>query len=146
MNNMVEIFEPQKICITLCYDMYVAFNNFLQYYNWKENILNKKQDCYVDLYEQITTKIGKGLFCEDNIETIYLSETLDENLLDIIINLIRKEIYGTGLKIVLNKDNRTIYMWYEGVINNKPYYVEDEKEIKVLKSLNYKSKWYKPEY
>lgn len=143
---MVEIFEMQKICVTLCYNMYVAFNNFLKYYNWKNNVFDKKQDCFVDLYEQIITRIRKDLFSKDNIEIIYLSDKLDENLLEIFINLIRKEIHGTGLKIFFNKDKRNIYMWYENVINNEAYYVEDEKEIQVLKSLNYKSKWYKPEY
>lgn len=94
------------------------------------------------MQDQIVKRIGKNLFEENNIEIIYLSDELDENLLDIVINLIRKEIYGTSLKIFFNKDKRTIYMWYEGIINNKPYYIEEEKEIKVLKSLNYKSKYY----
>ena len=137
---MVEIFEMQKICITLCYIHVVAFHNFLKYYNWKNNVFNKKQDCFFDLYEQITTRIGKDLFKEDNIEIIYLSDKLDEKLLEIFINLIRGEIHGAGLKIFFNKDKRNIYMWYENVINNEVYYVEDEKEIEVLKSLNYKSK------
>lgn len=143
---MVEILENEKICITLCYEIDIAFNNFFKYYDWKKNILNKKQDCYVDLYQQIITRIRKDLFFEDNIEIIYLSDKLDENLLEIFINLIRKEINGTGLKIIFNNDKRNIYMWYENVINNEVYYVEDEKEMQVLKSLNYKSKWYKPEY
>lgn len=143
---MVEIFEMEKICITICYDIDVAFDNFLQYYNWKKNVLDRKQDYYMDLYQQITTRIGKDLFKEENIEIIYISDKLDENLVNIFINLIKKEVYGTGLKTFFNNDRRTIYIWYEGVINKKPYYVEDEKEIQVLKSLNYKNKWYNPKY
>ncbi len=143
---MIEINEIEKICITLCYDIDIALDNFLNYYDWKKNVLDKKQDYYFDLYEQLITRITKDLFKKDNIEVIYINDKLNDKLVNIFINLIRKEIYNTGLKIFFNIDEKNIYIWYENSINNEPYYIEDEKEKQVLKSLNYKTKYDKKEW
>ncbi len=59
---MVEIFEMEKICITICYDIDVAFDNFLQYYNWKKNVLDRKQDYYTGIKNVIENKeVNEGV-------------------------------------------------------------------------------------
>lgn len=101
---------------------------------------------YLDIIEQINDIISyyKLYKVFDNeIEIIYLdSKDIDDSVLNMLLNLIKKETYTLGLRFIKDPNNNFLYVYIDKVYNKNIYYVDDRKaEICVKKALG--SKRYK---
>lgn len=136
---MVEINEKDILSLEIRKGINLADEKFRES---NINVLND-DDLYY-LYNDITWQIIVSVMYyweRDNIiDIIYLAnKNIDVNLLNGILNQIKKETYMYGLRIIKDSNNDFLYLYVDKVYNDEIYYVDDklEKE-KVRKSLGCK--------
>lgn len=98
-----------------------AFNNFRLIY---KNIYNEN-NFYKKLVDSMFMLTKYSNLLDGSMEIIKLDENTDIEKLNIFLNIIKKETYSTGLRIIKNESNTFIYLIFNNVYN-KIYYVDDD--------------------
>lgn len=133
---MIEINEKQILNLKIRQGIILAEDNFKKY----NKCYLSDDDIYSDVIWQII--ISVMYYWENNnvIDTIYLNnKNMDTNLLNILLNLIKKATYIYGLRIIKDQNNNFLYVYIDKVYNNEIYYVDDKKTINnIEKSLGSK--------
>lgn len=106
------------------------------------NVLNDEELYY--LYNDITWQIIVSVMYywewDNIIDIIHLSnKNIDVNLLTELLNLIKKETYMYGLRIIKDPNNHFLYLYIDKVCNDEVYFVDDfYEQDKIKKSLGRK--------
>lgn len=136
---MVEINEKDILSLEIRKGINLADEKFREQ---NINVLND-DDLYY-LYNDITWQIIVSVMYyweRDNIiDIIYLAnKNIDVNLLNGLLNQIKKETSMYGLRIIKDPNNDFLYLYVDKVYNDKIYYVDDKKTRDDIKSyLEYK--------
>ena len=116
---MIEIDEKQMLNLKIRQGILSAEDNFKKYNKYYLT----DDDIYSDFVWQIIISVMYYWEYDNVIDIIYLNnKNIDTNLLNILINLIKKETYSLGLRI-LRKEN-LLYVYIDKVYNNKIYDIE----------------------
>lgn len=107
------------------------------------NVLNDEELYY--LYNDITWQIIVSVMYywewDNIIDIIYLSnKNIDVNLLTELLNLIKKETYMYGLRIIKDPNNHFLYLYVDKIYNDEVYFVDDfydREKIKASLGLKY---------
>lgn len=130
---MIKVNEESITGIGLINGIDAAMRKFDKINNVSYDI--KKPDPFALFYRDFSDLTDSKSLYEGEIEVFSLSKNIDLELLDTLLTLIKKETYTLGLRI-LRKEN-FLYVYIDNVINKSTYYVDEEKEKKIWKSIGY---------
>lgn len=121
---MIEIDEKQILNLNIRQGILSAEDNFKKYNKYYLS----DEDIYSDIIWQIIITVMYYWEYDNIIDIIYLNnKNIDTNLLNILMNLIKKETYMYGLRIIKEPKNNFLYVYINKVHNNEIYYVDDKK-------------------
>lgn len=121
---MIEIDEKQILNLNIRQGILSAEDNFKKYNKYYLS----DEDIYSDIIWQIIITVMYYWEYDNIIDIIYLNnKNIDTNLLNILMNLIKKETYMYGLRIIKEPKNNFLYVYIDKVHNNEIYYVDDKK-------------------
>ena len=130
---MVEVDEKQLLNLEIRKGIIIARDKFEKYHNYYLN----DSDIYLDIIYQIAISIMYYWEYNNIIDIIRINDTnIDINLLNKLLNMIKKETYMYGLRIIHVTNSNMLYIYIDKVYNNI-YYVDDyNAENEVRKSLS----------
>lgn len=123
---MIEIDEKQMLNLKIRQGIILAEDKFKKYNKYYLS----DDDIYSDIIWQIIISIMYYWEYDNVIDIIYLNyKNIDDNLLNILLNLIKKETYMYGLRIIKEQNNNFLYVYIDKAYNNEIYYVDDKNKI-----------------
>lgn len=133
---MIEINEKQILNLKIRQGIILAEYNFKKYNKYYLS----DDDIYSDVIWQIIIAVMYYWEYDNVIDIICLNnKNVDTNLLNILLNLIKKETYKYGLRIIKDSNNAFLYIYIDKAYNNEVYYVDDKnKKEDIEKSLESK--------
>lgn len=127
---MIEINEKGILQDNIVVGIGKAFNKFYSAYK----SICGENNFYEKLVDNIFMLVKFSNLLDGSIEVIELDSSIDIEKLNIFINLIKKETYNTGLRIIKSENKHFIYLTFDNVYN-KTYYVDDEDFYKEYKNI-----------
>lgn len=127
---MIEIDEKGILQDNIVVGIRKGFNKF--YSDYKS--ICGENDFYEKLVDNIFMLVKFSNLLGGSIEVIELDSSIDIEKLNTFINLIKKETYSTGLRILKEENKHFIYLIFDNVYN-KIYYVDDEDFYKEYKNI-----------
>lgn len=124
---MVEINEKDILSLEIRKGINLADEKF------REQSINVLDDddlyyLYNDITWQIIVSVMYYWERDSIIDIIYLAnKNIDVNLLNGLLNQIKKETYMYGLRIIKDPKNNFLYLYVDKVYNDEIYYVDDKK-------------------
>lgn len=133
---MIEINEKQILNLKIRQGIILAEDNFKKYNKYYLS----DDDIYSDIIWQIIIAVMYYWEYDNVIDIICLNnKNIDTDLLNILLNLIKKETYIYGLRIIKDSNNAFLYIYIDKAYNNEVYYVDDKnKKEDIEKSLGSK--------
>lgn len=123
---MNEINEKQILNLKIRQGIILAEDNFKKYNKYYLS----DDDIYSDIIWQIIISVMYYWEYDNIIDIICLNnKNIDTNLLNILLNLIKKETYKYGLRIIKDQNNNFLYLYIDKVYNNETYYVDDKNKM-----------------
>lgn len=133
---MIEIKEKYILTMIIARGIRIATAKFKKINKFR---IRQIPIVYTDILEEIQKSVEYYNVFDNEIDIIYLdSKSIDDNLLNMLLNLLKAETYTCGLRIIKDSNNNFLYVYMDKVYNKNIYYVDDTKtKDQVKKSLGY---------
>lgn len=124
---MIKINEKFLLVIGLADGFGLAKADFKKYHKF-----DLEDDPYDIIFRDIIEILYKDdqSFFDGKIQNIDIIKEVDESLLDLLLNLVRKYTYSLDLRIMKSNNNKRIYLCLDKVYNKNTYYVDNQNEEK----------------
>lgn len=120
---MKEVDEAKILNLKIRQGITIARDKFEKYHNYYLS----DNDIYLDIIEQISISVIYHWEYNNIIDIIFINtQNLDDNLFNKLLNLIKKETYYFGLRII--RKTNCLYVYIDKTINQNIYFVENLEE------------------